>query len=143
MNAYPEASDTPAPATLRDEHRRAGKHRCDACRTQRAESCGVVDESFGPARALRAVWTSPWTTRARRPPPCPHCRASRPQAPQDDQQREISRNRTGQPLCYKTGQFYLLPTPLKGTLMYDSSLETVACGAKTVPHTRQETGEPA
>ena len=110
MNAYLEASDTAVPATLRGEDRRAGKHRCDARRTQRAESCGVVDESCGPARALRAVWTSPWTTRARRPPPCPHSRASRPQAPQDDQQQEIPRNRTGQLTCYKTGQFYLLPT---------------------------------
>ena len=48
--------------------------------TTRGESCGCVDESFAPARALRAVWTSPWTTRTRCPPPCPH---SRPQAPQD------------------------------------------------------------
>ena len=49
----------------------------------RGPSCGFVDESCGPARALRAVWTSPWTTLTRCPPPRPHSRASRPQAPQD------------------------------------------------------------
>ena len=48
--------------------------------TTRGESCGCVDESFAPARALRAVWTSPWTTRTLAHRPCPH---SRPQAPQD------------------------------------------------------------
>ena len=26
--------------------------------TTRGESCGFVDESYGPARALRAVWTA-------------------------------------------------------------------------------------
>ena len=40
--------------------------------TTRGESCGFVDESFAPARALRAVWTRPWTTRARCPPPFAH-----------------------------------------------------------------------
>ena len=49
----------------------------------RGPSCGFVDESCGPARALRAVWTSPWTTLTRCRPPRPHSRASRPQAPQD------------------------------------------------------------
>ena len=51
--------------------------------TTRGETCRCVDESFAPTRALRAVWTNPWTTRMRCPPPCPHSRASRPQAPQD------------------------------------------------------------
>ena len=30
--------------------------------TGEGRSCGFVDESFRPARALRAVWTRPWTT---------------------------------------------------------------------------------
>ena len=51
--------------------------------TTRGESCGFVDESYGPTRALRAVWAGRWTTLTRCPPACPHSRASRPQAPQD------------------------------------------------------------
>ena len=46
-------------------------------------SCGFVDEPFGPARALSGRVDKPWTTPGRRPPHCPHSRASRPQAPQD------------------------------------------------------------
>ena len=50
-------------------------------------SCGFVDESFGPARALRAVWTARGQ-RARRalPTACPHSRASRPQLHRTDNQ---------------------------------------------------------
>ena len=55
-------------------------------RHQEAEpSCGFVDESFGPAHALRAVWTARGQ-RARRalPTACPHSRASRPQLHRTD-----------------------------------------------------------
>ena len=56
----------------------------------------------GPARALRGVWTSPWTTLARCPPPRPHSRASRPQAPQDDQQPRIfKKNKPDNPCALK------------------------------------------
>ncbi len=46
-------------------------------------SCGFVDEPFGPAHALSGRVDKPWTTPWRRPPRCPHSRASRLQAPQD------------------------------------------------------------
>jgi hypothetical protein len=64
--------------------------------TPSLSACGLVDESCGPARALRAVWT---THGPRRPPPtrsaspeparptgCPPSRASRPPGPQAQQQ---------------------------------------------------------
>ena len=104
--------------------------------------CGFVDESFGPARALRAVWTSPWTTLARRPPPCPHSRASRPQAPQD-QQPVIHREQTGQPLCSKTGQVYLLPTgPARIAGIGDVGQGRSILGRRGVkPLSRREGGE--
>ena len=42
--------------------------------------CGFVDESFGPAHALRDVGTSPWTTLARA-----HRLDSRTSRPRDQQ----------------------------------------------------------
>ena len=54
-----------------------------------------MDESYGPARALRAVWTR------RRAAPRPHSRASRPQAPQDPQ--PLRENRTTLVLQNRTG----------------------------------------
>ena len=51
--------------------------------TTRGESCGFVDESYGPARALRAVWTARGQRGRVAHRLCPHSRASRPQAPQD------------------------------------------------------------
>ena len=72
-------------------------------RRPREESCGFVDESYGPARALRAAWTRRWTTLAHRPPPCPRSRASRPQAPQEPQ--PVRGNRTTLVLQNRTGLF--------------------------------------
>ena len=40
---------------------------------------GFVDESCGPARALRAVWTARGQREDALPTACPHSRASRPQ----------------------------------------------------------------
>lgn len=40
---------------------------------------GFVDESYGPARALRAVWTARGQRGDALPTACPHSRASRPQ----------------------------------------------------------------
>ena len=42
------------------------------------------------------------------PTACPHSRASRPQSHRTNER--LFKGTTGQPLCYKTGQFYLLPT---------------------------------
>ena len=55
------------------------------CHPEAEPSCGFVDESFGPAHALRTVWTARGQ-RARRalPTACPHSRASRPQLHRTD-----------------------------------------------------------
>ena len=51
--------------------------------TTRGESCGACGRVLRTGASPAGRVDSPWTTLTRCPPPCPHSRASRPQAPQD------------------------------------------------------------
>ena len=53
---------------------------------------------------------SPWTTLTRCPPPAP-TRAPLAHEPHRTHNKLSMKRKTGQPLCYKTGQLYLLATP--------------------------------
>ena len=104
------------------EYEPDGSLRADAPAAQR----GAAPERYGSMRVLwicgRVLRTGaspsgrvdkPVDDAGASPTACPHSRASRPQAPQD-QQPVIHRGQTGQPLCSKTGQVYLLPTHASG-----------------------------
>ena len=68
----------------------------------------LVDESRAPARALWAVGTARGQ-RSRVAHRLPHSRASLAHNPTEPTTGD-ARGTTGQFMCYKTGQFYLLPT---------------------------------
>ena len=53
-----------------------------AARFQTNTTYGLVDDSYGPAQALRDMMDKPLTTKQSLPMACPHSCAYRPQGPQ-------------------------------------------------------------
>ena len=66
------------PGLVLTQHARQSSSAIDAQPSVRRHR-GFVDESYGPARALRAMWTARGQREDALPTACPHSRASRPQ----------------------------------------------------------------